>query len=148
MPVPSKLVSARDSLKKLTPSKLEKKLLELVRATEHLAVDLNTSQLMEGVDSLGDSLMAYQDPMYAAFKRTLNARGVTDLNLEGDFHDGFFVKSDKFPLEFSSKDEKTEMLVDKYGKEIFGLSKDNLNEYSEEIKRLYQAWFQSVLDRI
>jgi len=148
MPVPSALVNAKSRLLRLTPSVIEAKLLELIRNTEHLAVDMNTSQLMDGVNSLGRPLAPYRSPSYAEFKRTLNPKGVTDLKLSGDFHRGFFTDADAFPVRFDSRDSKTGMLVEQYGQELFGLTRTNLNEYSDEIKRLYVIWFKNQILRL
>jgi hypothetical protein len=108
--------------------------LKAMRKHEAEIVDLNTNQLMNGKDSQGSFLKEYRSAPYAAFKRTLNPKGVTDLKLSGDFHDGFFMNANKFPIIFDSKDTKTGMLTDKYGEDIFGLDKNSLAEAATYVK--------------
>ena len=115
---------------------LETEVLKSIRANEAYIVDLNTSQLMNGKDSMGKFLTPYRNPNYAALKRAIyNPRGVTDLRLSGDFHDGFFINANRFPVVFDSRDEKTELLTSKYGNDIFGLDKENLGNLASFVKK-------------
>jgi hypothetical protein len=52
----------------------------------------------------------------------------------------------KFPLKIFSDDEKTQMLMDKYGTDIFGLTPDNMLVASTEIlKKDIAAYYRKLL---
>ncbi len=140
-----KITDYYNKLKTITPEVIEKGLLKVVEESKNQAIDLNTKQLFQGRDSQGQSLMGYRNPQYAAFKRSLNPAGVTDLKLTGSFHESFFAKTDSFPVMFSSSDEKTGELMQKYGKEIFGLDQNNLEEFRQEIKPEVQDLYRDIL---
>lgn len=108
--------------------------LKAMRKHEAEVIDLNTDQLMNGRDSKDSFLRAYRSAPYANFKRSLNPKGVTDLKLSGDFHRLFFMKADKFPIILDARDDKTEMLKDNYGDDIFGLSKTSLSVAATYVK--------------
>lgn len=111
---------------------------ELVLATveenKELVLDMNTeTQLFEqGINSKGEKINPPYTPYTVKIKRILGqpTNRVT-LRNEGDFHSKFYLKRAANEIEISSTDEKTEALVDKYGKEIFGLTRENLEELSE-----------------
>lgn len=98
-------------------------------------IDLNRSQLMKGLNSDGTILGRYSDEHYAKFKKFLNplAGGYVDLFLEGNFQEGFFVESERFPITLSSHDKKSGKLSEGYDK-IFGLTKGNLQLLREFLK--------------
>lgn len=104
-----------------------------IKKNEAEAIDLNTDQLYSGIDSLGNSLGTYTE----FTKRQKRAKGQPSdrvtLKDEGDFYDGFNIRSKKFPFILDSSDSKTDMLADKYGDDIFGLTPKNTKEYAREI---------------
>jgi hypothetical protein len=75
----------------------------------------------------------------------LNSNGVVDLKLTGDFYSGFFALTDSFPITFSSNDSKAESLELKYGKEIFGLDQESLEQFRIEIKPQVQEEFRKII---
>ena len=99
--------------------KQEAAILDIVEENKNLIVDLNTGQLMEGVDANAKYLRDYSNPQYALFKLSLNARGVTDLKLRGNFHRGFYLTADKWPVLFNSTDRKRDQLTEQYGRRHF-----------------------------
>ena len=131
-------------LKTINEQVIDSGILKIVQDTKNQAIDLNTKQLFSGRDASGQSLGGYRNPDYAAFKRSLNPAGVVDLKLTGDFYQGFFAKTDSFPVTFDSTDEKTSELKQKYG-QIFGLDPTSLEEYRQEIKPEVQAYFSKIL---
>lgn len=108
---------------------LIKIVLEVVRETTEGLIVLNQGQLQDNKDSSNKSLGKYKSKSYARRK----GRTTVDLKLEGDFYKGFFVKADKFPIIFGSKDSKTFFLKGRYGDKIFGLTKENLRLYNTHI---------------
>lgn len=102
---------------------LQDEINKLIKENEPEIVDANTSQLMNGIKSTGESLGKYKSKSYEDYKLTKNPKGVVDLRNEGDFHTGFFI-DDKNRVD--SKDSKTGKLTDWYGEDIFGLTKENM----------------------
>jgi hypothetical protein len=51
---------------------------------------------------------------------------------EGDFHSSFYVDFSNQGFEIKASDEKTEHLVNKYGRQILGLTDENAFELASE----------------
>ena len=132
-------------LKEIKNDDVEKGILKIIDDNKHIAIDLNTTQLMSGKDSNGDMLDHYRSPGYADFKLSLNPKGVTDLRVTGAFQDSFFIKDDKFPISFSATDEKTDELTKKYGEQIFGLTKESLGTLNEDLLPYIQEYFKKLV---
>lgn len=131
------------SLRQLTVQEQEKALLQILKQNEAIIVDANIEQMMEGDDATGKPLKPYASKEYAALKKKLNPRGVTDLHLTGNFQDGMFLEVDKFPAMLDSTDEKTKELKDEYG-DIFGLTEKNLSAIIEsDIKQDAQSYYRT-----
>jgi len=67
---------------------------------------------------------------YAKFKHEMNREpglGIADLKLTGAFYNAFYF--DKNELEVSSKDSKTDSLMERYGQYIFKLTPESIEEY-------------------
>ena len=119
----------------------EEALLQIVQENQTEAVDLNRSQLLGNRDSEGESLGEYASIAYANKKGSV----LVDLKLTGDFQKSFFINSEKFPVVFGAKDEKTEILKSKYGEEIFGLDKSNKGSFVQGIKAQVQAFYRRLV---
>lgn len=136
-----------NSIKKMS---MEKIALQSFQEHKEEAMDLNTeSQLFDqGVDSKGRDLGEYT-PFTVQIKRAKGQK--TDfitLKDEGDFYEGFFVKANKFPVVFDSRDSKKKKLVERFGKDIFGLTQQSVNELNEEyIKETIQEKFKSGVSK-
>ena len=122
-------------------------ILDIVAENETLLVDMNTGQLMEGLDAESEQLKKYSNEHYAMFKASLNPKHVTDLKLSGAFHRSFVAITDKWPVLFSATNSKTDDLTKKYGEEIFGLTEKNKAILSQEwlkgpIVEYYRGLFQ------
>lgn len=132
-------------LRSITEEQQLKELVAIIQRNEAAILNLNRGQLYSGIDSDGNSLAEYKSKWYADFKKTLNPKGVTDLNLTGSFHENFFFVGE-LPLIIWSYDEKTDELVKKYGRKIFGLTEENkavlLNGY---IREEYKAYFRKLI---
>lgn len=97
---------------------------KIIDDNDEVILDLNRRQLMSGIDAKGKSLGDYKNPSYALMKKTLNPKGVVDLNLTGDFHDSMLLVNN-LPIEIDAFDGKTNDLKNKYGQDIFGLTKES-----------------------
>lgn len=111
-------------------------------------IEYNKQQLyQDSVRADGQRLAPYNSITYALWKNKRNkAPGLMhpDLYDTGAFYKGFFatVKNGKF--EIDSKDRKSNMLKEKYGDSIFGLTEENKAKYAREgffktLKRIIES---------
>lgn len=89
------------------------------------AFKLVQEQLMKGKDGNDDPLPPYRDPEYAAYKRTLNPLGVTDLKLTGSFHRSWIMQADETSFSLLNNDEKAGKLFRKYGTDVAKLAMES-----------------------
>lgn len=124
----------------------EKSLLQIIRANQADALDLNISQLFSGKDSDGKEITPAYTPFTVMMKK---AKGQPSdrvtLKDEGDFYQDFTLDAQKFPVAFNSKDDKTGKLVEKYGDQIFGLDKKNTDEFVQTIKPEVQDYYRGLV---
>lgn len=115
---------------------VERALAAALQEMEPYILDKNTGQLERGEDRDGDRLRQYRSEEYAFEKQRMNPLpgfGNPDLKLTGSFHDKFFLSVSKNTLLISSRDSKRDELVAKYGEQIFGLNRENLEEVDQEV---------------
>lgn len=118
---------------------LNRELSNAIQDSYSSAVALNKGQLFNrGEDSEGNKLK-YNSTFYALDKNKSNPLpgfGNADLFVTGAFYNGFYaqVKGNKSVI-FGSTDPKTSKLEDRFGKKIFGLTKDNRKVFAVEILR-------------
>lgn len=130
-----------------SPSFMERKVLEILKEEEAGILDLNIGQMMAGKNADGSTIF----PEYTErTKRIKQAKGQPSdrvtLRDEGDFHQGMIMEADNFPVMLTSQDDKTGMLVEKYGNEIFGLNKKNLRTVArEDVLPRLQNYLRAVL---
>lgn len=99
---------------------------EVVEVVDTEIIDLNTSQLEVGRDSLGEMLDTYASSNYAIYKKSIGSQaplGIPNLKLEGDFYRGFICNAERGDIVITSRDSKTGKLKEKYGDDIFGIEK-------------------------
>jgi hypothetical protein len=68
--------------------------------------------------------------------------GTPDLRLTGEFYSEFTLPQQTDFFQFGSNDPKTRFLVDRYGRNIFGLSDKSKNQYINDI--FYQKFMAAV----
>ncbi|MDR2084334.1 MAG: hypothetical protein LBP67_05005 [Bacteroidales bacterium] len=94
-------------------------------------LNANTQEQLfeEGIDRVGVSIMDYAPyrPITIEFKQFKNQpyNRVT-LRDTGEFHRSFYIKVDDTQFEIKASDEKTDSLIKKYGRQILGLTDENL----------------------
>lgn len=104
-----------------------------VRENEAVVIDMNAEeQLFErGENRLGVSISDYRpySPVTIEEKR-MRGQPYNRVTLRdtGDFESSFYIRYSGDSFEITASDWKTDDLVRKYGKEIFGLNRDNLDE--------------------
>ncbi len=132
------------TVKKLKSFDFQKALLKVYKDNETILLDLNTDEQLgkKGILSTGASLPDYS-PNTIPFKQGKSGfAGITahmTLFGEGEFHEGFTLDATKFPLFIDSKDSKTNELVSRYTENIFGLTKESIQELKEQLIDEIQA---------
>lgn len=114
-------------------------IVEAMVAEESAIVDLNVSQLEEGINAEGTTVGEYASNEYAQFKQSIGSKaplGIVDTKLEGDFHSGFYSEPyigsniDASGLFINSRDGKTDKLENAYPG-LFGIAPNNADELQE-----------------
>lgn len=114
---------------------LRKAAIAVIQETSADLVELNKKQLYEkSITSEGVLLKLYSSPLYAINKNERNPLpGLfhPDFRDTGAFQDGMYaqVKSGSVIM-YGSTDSKSALLEARDGKEIFGLTKDNIRVYA------------------
>jgi hypothetical protein len=101
--------------------------------TKNDIIQLQVEQMYSGKRSDGKLIGKYKNKVYAAKKYSLNPLagfGNVDLRLTGDFQDYIIADVRENSVVFSSEDDKTIDLVEKYSDDIFGLSTPYAKEYA------------------
>lgn len=104
---------------------------DIIRENEAYIIDMNAeNQLYEqGINNLGVNISDYMpySPYTIAIKEEKGQP--TDrvtLRDEGDFESSFFVEAGNTQFEIKAADFKTEDLIKKYGRQILGLTDENI----------------------
>lgn len=123
-------------------NRLDEMIVEAMMESESEIIDLNISQLDEGIGSDGLPLEPeYASDEYAHLKKAMGSKaplGIPNLEVTGDFKSGFFADSfisgnEGFSgMLIDSNDEKSESLEIKYQR-VFGIAPDNSDELLELI---------------
>lgn len=106
---------------------------KIIVENEAYIVDMNSEQQLfeQGVNNLGVSISDYQPyaPFTIEIKHMKNQP--TDrvtLRDTGDFHSSFYLLVGTEQFEIKASDPKTEDLIKKYGRQILGLTNENIKE--------------------
>ena len=139
----NKLIKLRDNLKSINSVRAINTLLnKIYKIFESEILDLNISQLWEkGQDStgrilrsefaIGGNVYSTRTIIYKSDKGQPIDR--VTLKDDGDFYQGFILKVTNSGITITSTDSKTGKLVKVWGRDIFGLNKENMNELIEEM---------------
>jgi hypothetical protein len=109
---------------------------ESIHANQDAIVTMQAEQMRLGKKSTGDKIGYYRSVAYAQLKQSMGSIApfrVPDLLLTGAFYGGLKVNLSGDKLELTSADEKTPMLVARYGEDIFGLGEDSKDMLREEV---------------
>lgn len=106
-------------------------------------IDLNTSQMLDGLDSKGKAL-GEPAPTTKDIKGRLGLQtDWIDLKFTGDFQSAMFAKEiTEDYVSLSSSDWKTSELTGRFGDDIFGLNPENTKEYARE------SFFYTIIAKI
>jgi len=103
------------------------------------AVDLNIAQMEKsGQDSRGIEFGDYSDLSkeigYPEEKASMGKEDrFINLNFTGDFHSSMDFSVSKGAMNIFAKDDKTDLLIKKYGADIFGLNDANFDVMFDDI---------------
>lgn len=116
---------------------LRKQVPIIIEQTKEEIIALNQRQLYNrSEDSEGQPLRFYASNAYAFAKEKRNSApgfGRPDLYDTGSFYRQFVVKVSPTFYTVNSTDSKTKKLTAKYGRDIFGLSKESKAQYANEV---------------
>lgn len=120
--------------------------LDSIKQNEAEVIDLNIEQLENGKDGLGQNITPNYSPVTIEIKR-LKGQATNHVTLrdEGDFREGFFVVYGQDYFGLGSDDSKTEKLERKYGKDIFGLDSQSLQEVIDYAKDDIFEQFRKII---
>lgn len=106
---------------------------KIVVSNEAYIVDMNAEEQLyeQGVNNLGIKISDYQPytPFTVSIKHLKNQpSGRVTLRDTGDFHSSFYVQIGNEQFEIKASDSKTTELIQKYGRQILGLTSQNISE--------------------
>lgn len=127
------------SIKILNRFDFEKSLLKVYDSTKikNIILDLNTDEQLgkKGILSTGALLPDYKPFTIASKQGKSGFGGITGhmtLFGEGPFHEGFTLDAKKFPLIIFSSDSKAGDLEIRFTENIYGLTKESIQELKEQ----------------
>lgn len=106
---------------------------QIIWDNEAYIIDMNAEEQLfeQGINRLGVSIMDYApySPITISIKQEKGqpTNRVT-LRDEGDFHSSFFLEVGDKQFEIKAADWKTEDLIKKYGRQILGLTDENISK--------------------
>ena len=107
-------------------------MVDALHDTEGNYEELQKRQMMKGLASDGGKIGEYASEDYAEEKFRLSDEagfGNVDLRLHGPFQNRIKVEVSDEGIDVDSDDEKTEALVEKYGKRIWTLNDNSRQEF-------------------
>lgn len=109
--------------------------IRIVNENKELILDLNRKEQLynKGIDSLGLELKPYAFFTVQIKQLLGHPYDRTTLNYSGAFYKGFKINFNDLSISFDSDDNKTNDLVGKYGRNIFGLTTENKDKLNYEI---------------
>lgn len=105
----------------------------IIEENDAYIIDMNVEeQLYEhGINRMGVNISDYApySPVTIEIKR-IKGQPYDRVTLrdEGDFHSSFYIEADNQKFEIKASDDKTDFLIKKYGRQILGLTRENLAE--------------------
>jgi hypothetical protein len=142
-----KLQKVSASLMRL-PSVIEESTIDTLQEKEigAKAADMNTGQLWAGIDSESRNITpSYAASTIAYKRRNKQPTGRVTLKDTGDFYDNLMPEPIDDGIELTSDLPYTPFLVGGYGRNIFGLTKQNISKLSTIIapiirKKVTEFW--------
>lgn len=113
-------------------------------ATREQFLELNRDQMTAGWNSDDSRIGRYQSDSYARFKRLAfpQSGGWVNLRYTGSFQDKMRLVVNAREWKVTSDDGKAAKLTEKYGRNVFGLAPQQLQEYRSEY------FYPALMERI
>ena len=138
----------RNNLKTLTPEKITEVAIQEI--DNNKVIKLNQDKLVSGFDSEDKPMPNYTKNTIALKKESggfISPSGKIALKDKGDlFNDMQVFKQPDFMSIFST-DEKYQMLIDRYGKDVFGLNEKDAKTALDESNPKFIKRLQEILDK-
>lgn len=120
----------KDLLNRVEKLDLKKEVPEIVKATSGTLISLNQKQLFnQGVNADGEVIGTYSFLTEVISKGRKKQGTHYTLYDKGGFFKGFKITVDTSKITFDSTDYKTQLLEDRLGNTIFGLTKESKFTY-------------------
>lgn len=104
--------------------------------------DLNTGQLDHGIDSEGQEITPFYTPFTVRLKKAKGQEAdFVTLEDTGAFRRSFTTEVFRDRFEINATDSKRQELVDKYTKEIFGLTEES----QEALREIYKDYLEEKI---
>jgi len=122
---------------------------KLIEEVAPEAIAYNQQQLYRSsVDRFGKSLRKYTSLSYALYKYQRNPLpGLyrPDLNLTGTLYRGMYLRVTGRSFYLGSNDAKEGGIEEKYGKDIWGLTKESKGKLSRDVRPLLMGYIRNSL---
>lgn len=132
-------------------AKLQKtNIVELTREalirSDDLAIKLQQSQMLLGLNADGEAIGYYRDMFYQQMKQQMNplAGGAVDLKLTGAFQNAIQFNVAQSTFSWTSTDSKTDKLVSKYGASIFGLNVSTREKLYINVRKEFNQLIKNI----
>lgn len=143
------MASAAELVRQLQKIDIDENVDSSIQETKDVLLDMNKQQLDEGIRADGDKIHWLKDTHYPYTKpyaKKKSAKGlqtsVVDLNFGVGIAKSEQIKVNGTELELSSSIKLGDYLEENYGKQIFGITKENKKAYT------FGAFFQAFRKRI
>jgi hypothetical protein len=128
---------------------IEAELPKIMEEVAPEAVAYNQQQLYrQGIDRFGKQLRRYTSLTYALKKYQRNplpGLGIPDLNFTGTLYRGMYLKVVGKSFYLGSNDSKETRIENKYGKDIWGLTKESKTRLSRDVRPLLMRYIRKTL---
>lgn len=112
---------------------IDKMLEGIIEKNEKAIILYNTEQLKAGFKNDGSSIGQYR-PMSIRLRKKAGLQvNYVDTYFTGAWHRGFVINNKGNDYDITSTDFKTAKLVSQYGKELFGIAPEDMNEINDNI---------------
>lgn len=124
----------------------EKIVIELCKDRRAMIIKMNVDEMYGGVDAEGADISPPYRPSTIRRKRRRNQPyDRVTLRDEGDFHGSVEIEFRDGEFELVSRDQKAKYLQRKYGDDILGLSEDNVEKLTNDLKDDFQEVFRKIV---
>lgn len=136
------MTTVEQMLQRCKRIEIKNEILQSLYDTRDVYISEQKRQMLHGFNRNATLIGKYKNAAYAVRKYSLNSRAGynnVDLRLTGKFYAGIFVEIRDTEMVVGSEDSKASNLEDKYGDEIFGLSKKFKVPFVDANRKIFAA---------